>query len=355
MPVVPFLYYRLPDFRITINGAPLAAFIEANIAAVSVDENPRWPSMFAFTLEPGDERAVVPWFDNHKLFAIGETVAVALGHDEQIDNLIEGEITALEPEFDSRSRPRLVVRGFDRGHRLLRGRTTRSFANQKDSDVARSIAEAAGMRTRIDDSGVAHEFLMQVQRSDWEFLAERARAIGFELRVDGRTLVFVPRRVDAAPVAILELGKQLLEFRPRLSTATQLTEVIAKGRDVEAHAQRRSSATAAPVQTGRGEHAATRVVKRAFGAAVETIVVPPAGNNDAELRQLAQARLDDAALGFVEGQAICAGDPGLRAGACVEVKGIGSRFGGNYYIAATRHRYDGDGYVSELHLQRSCA
>ncbi len=354
MPVVPLYRYLMPDFRITINGLSLG-FLNDAISEVSVDENPRWPSMFAFTLEPGAEGATIPWLDNPKPFAVGHVVLVELGLAGQFGELIEGEITALEPEFSMRSRPRLVVRGFDRGHRLRRGRKTRSFANQKDSDIARAIALGAGLQPRVDDSEVVHEFLMQAQCSDWEFLAERARSIGFELRVDKRTLVFESRRIDAAPVREIELGQDLIEFRPRLSTATQITEVNARGWDLDANELRSATSAAAKVAQGGAERPGPSVVKRAFGAAVETVALPPAVRNDAEQRQIAQARLDDAALGLVEGEALCGGDPALRAGRCVEVKGVGSRFGGAYYIASTRHRYDGDGYSTTLQLQRSHA
>lgn len=355
MSVVPFYRYFLPDFGIKVNGTALAPALDAAIADVSVDENPRWPTMFTFTLVPGDERASVPWLDDRKVFAIGDVVAISLGHAGELGELVEGEITALEPEFASRSRPRLVVRGFDRGHRLLRGRKTRSFANQKDSAIADAIAMGAGLETRIRDSEVVHEFVMQVQRSDWEFLADRARAIGFELKVDKRTLVFEPRRAGAAPVKAVELGQQLLEFRPRLSTATQLTEVAVRGWNLDDNAPLNAKATQPDVSLGLRQHAATSVVKRAFGAAVETIALLPAPRNDGEFVQLAQARLDDAALGFIEGEAVCGGDPELRAGLCVAIEGVGKRFGGNYYIASARHRYDTDGYSTHLQLQRSHA
>ena len=355
MPVVPLHQYLMPDFRIRINRVLLGARFTDAISEVSVDENPHWPSMFAFTLEPGAEGATIPWLDNPKVFAVGHVVLIELGLAGEFGELIEGEITALEPEFSARSRPRLVVRGFDRGHRLRRGRKTRSFANQKDSDIARAIAVGAGLQTRIGDSEVVHEFLMQTQCSDWDFLAQRARAIGFELRVDKRTLVFEPRRIDAAPTKQLELGQQLFEFRPRLSTATQLTEVNTRGWDVDGNALRSATAASAKVALGGAATSGPGVVKRAFGAAAETIALPPSARNDAEQRQLAQARLDDAALGLIEGEALCGGEPELRAGRCVEVKGVGSRFGGMYYIASTRHRYDSGGYTTHLQLQRSHA
>lgn len=61
------------------------------------------------------------------LFDLGDRVEIQMGYEQQIKTLIVGEITGLEPEFSQDTTPILVVRGHDLGHRLLRGRHTRSF------------------------------------------------------------------------------------------------------------------------------------------------------------------------------------------------------------------------------------
>ena len=230
--------------------------------------------MFAFTLEPGAEGAPIPWLDNPKPFAVGHVVLVELGLAGQFGELIEGEITALEPEFSMRSRPRLVVRGFDRGTVCGAGADAQLREPERQRHRAHDRA-GPGLQPRIGDSEVVHEFVMQAQCSDWDFLAERARSIGFELRVDKRTLVFEPRRIDAAPVREVELGQRFIQFRPRLSTATQLTEVYARGWDLDANVLRSATSTKALVAPGRAANSGPSVVKRAFGAAVETVGCRP--------------------------------------------------------------------------------
>ena len=59
-----------------------------------------------------------------------------MGGEGDLTKLISGEITALEPEFVTSRIPLLRVRGYDRRHRLQRGRKTRTFLQQKDSDIA---------------------------------------------------------------------------------------------------------------------------------------------------------------------------------------------------------------------------
>ena len=53
-----------------------------------------------------------------------------------------------------------------------------------------------------------------------------------------------------------------------------------------------------------------------------------------------------------EGEAV--GDGSIRAGRIIELKGVGKRFGGNYYVKRTEHRLSPkNGYTTRFELQRS--
>src|SRR5262249_54472412 len=78
-------------------------------------------------------------------------------------------------------------------HRLQRARRTRSFDNVTDADIARRIAEEAGL-TQLDitPTRTVHEHVLQCNQSDWEFLGGRAAEIGFEVGMDGGRFHFSP-------------------------------------------------------------------------------------------------------------------------------------------------------------------
>src|SRR5918995_5384810 len=69
---------------------------------------------------------------------------------EASELLIAGEVTGLEADFDV-SGSHVIVRGYDPSHRLHRGRRTETYRNVTDSDIARTVAERAGLEVgRID-------------------------------------------------------------------------------------------------------------------------------------------------------------------------------------------------------------
>src|SRR5690349_6943121 len=76
--------------------------------------------------------------------------APALG-EQSSQPLITGEVTTLAADYDHAG-SHAVARGYDAGHRLLRGRRTASYRNVKDSDIVRRLAQQASIEVgQIDE------------------------------------------------------------------------------------------------------------------------------------------------------------------------------------------------------------
>jgi hypothetical protein len=113
-----------------------------------VVNNPAFPGQSDKpTLEPG--QANKPW-DHEALFAIGKSVRIGFRNSttassefqvQEKDWIIVGEITAIETHFTSGSQAPIMIRGYDRSHRLHRGHYNRSFQNMTDTDIVNKIIE----------------------------------------------------------------------------------------------------------------------------------------------------------------------------------------------------------------------
>src|SRR5437764_2603127 len=183
----------VPMFEILVNSSTLSVEAAAHVVQVSVEEDTELPDMFSLEIVATDDlEDQFLWVDNEDLFSVGGLVEVKLGYADQLTSLFKGEITGLEPSFNADRLPTLVVRGYDRRHRLARGRRTRSFLKKKDSDIAAQIAREAGLTANATDSGVTHDYVLQADRTDFEFLLERASRISYEVVVEDKTLNFHP-------------------------------------------------------------------------------------------------------------------------------------------------------------------
>jgi hypothetical protein len=93
------------------------------------------------------------------------------------DQLIYGEITALEPEFTRDEVPIVIVRGYDLRHRLMKGQKTRTFTNTTDSAIASDIAKEANLKIDIAKEAKPRSMLTR-QKSSWNMLYKTIKVIG---------------------------------------------------------------------------------------------------------------------------------------------------------------------------------
>jgi uncharacterized protein len=328
-----------PEYAVQINGTALSSEALADLISLSVVEDVDAASMFSLTVPAWDTAQMKPKWIDDPLFAEGNPVEVGFGFRDQIATMLVGEITALEPVFLTTQAPTLTVRGHDRRHRLMRSRRTRSFTQCKDSDIVSRVAAEAGLGADVQDTRVTLPYVLQHNQTDFEFLGERARRIGWEVSVDDRTLRFRPRPTDRSPVLTLHREVELLEFRPRLSTFEQVSELEVHGwnpRDKREIVGRATTGDMPRLMGGSASGPST--VRKIFDPPPAMRVSQPVHSQE-EADQLARLGLAEMALRHIRGEGLCSGEPRLRAGVVVRIEGIGERFSGEYYITSVEHRF----------------
>lgn len=264
------------------------------------------------------------------------------------DELFDGEVVAVEAVMaDGRSR--VVVRAYDRGHRLHRVRRSRTWLNQRDSDIASAIAVDHGLDADVHPTPGTHDYLCQHLQTDWEFLTQRAAEIGYEVALEGGALGYRP--IGAAPgagrVVELEFGDDLLGFRPRVTSAEQSERTTYRGWDpVRAEAFSGRDDARAENDPGAAAFAAERIADD-FDRTATVAARPVVTDQDAADRWATGKRAHAMGVAFeAEGQ--CLGDPTLHAGGQVTIAGVGDRFGGTYTLSTVTHTFDEQGFTTRF-------
>ncbi len=337
-----------------LDGADLRDDLAALVTAVVVDSCLQQPDMVQVSLrDPGHDV-----FEQLRV-RIGSTLVVSatrLGDGVQSE-LVQAEITALERDLGPGGSA-AVLRGYDRSHRLSRGRRTATYQDVTDSDVVRQVADRAGVELgQVDVTSTTHEHLSQVNATDWEFLTARARETGHDLRVvDGRLDWRRPTSSTEAPdpsgsfdehTAPLQLkvGTNLVRFRPRVTAGSQVDDVTVRGWDpvakqaVVGRAAAATSAASVPLTPSD--------LSAAFGGGQHVCVTRPIGSQT-EADATAEALAEGLAGVHAEADGVATGDPRLRAGVAVSVGHAGWPFDGRYTLTTARHVYDDAGYRTYL-------
>jgi phage protein D len=350
----PALDKLVPKVKILIGNCPLATKAKTSVLAVEVSEDIDALGMFTLELNNWDlENQKVLWSDDAQ-FELGNKVEIEFGYGNQTDAVMVGEITGLEPEFSAGESPRLIVRGHDFSHRLMRGTKTRTFTAMRDSDIVAQVASTAKLSVRASPTPEPVEYVLQRNQTDLAFIRDRASRIGYEIFVEGTTLVFRPLTPRGEAVLTLK-GTDLLEFSPRLSTLGQVDEVEVRGWDARQKEHTVVGKASKSDVMAMGATSGISATAQEFGTTRTTYaVIDQAVATPQEAKTIAEGQINRMALGYITGEGACEGNTALRVGRPITIEGLGKRFSGNYYVTATNHRYAvGEGYRTEFNVRRN--
>ncbi|MFO8101349.1 MAG: VgrG-related protein [Dehalococcoidia bacterium] len=335
-----------PRIYLKFNGTEASEEVTDAIISVEVDDSLTLPDMFAVHLRDSNLR----WVDDDT-FSVGASVEISGKTAEGTETLIlSGEITGIEPWLTSDRGPTIVLRGYDESHRLNRNTKTQSFIQMTDSDIAQKIARDAGLQSEVDSTSEVHDYVLQDNKTDWEFLIARAQRVGYRVLVKEGKLHFKQFAGATEQTPTVEWAEDLLEFNARLTTARQVSEVIVQGWDPDEQQQIVGSATRPNDMPEIGQSEEGGPASEVFGGSAREILVNRPVSTQAEADILAQSICDEIGQGFIEGECIITGNPRVQAGAIVEIVGVGDRFSGNYRVTHAVHRYDASGYKTEFSI-----
>lgn len=333
------------QFAITLAGEPASADFMYHLEQVTVETSLHLPDVATLVLHDPQLR----WIDDAGL-APGVALRVTAQVGSREAAIFDGEIVELEPEFGATQR--LTIRAFDRLHRLARGTRVRSFVNVGDDDLVRRIAGEAGLAAEIRPVPTQiYPYVLQANETNLAFLQRRAAALGYLLYVEGSMLHYVAPTPQRRPIE-LAWGDSLYEFRPRMTSIGQVSKTIVRGWDpaakLELLGEARGGATAPKVGAGADGGA---LAQRAFDIEAQDQVADRPVRDQDMADRLARAAAERHSGRFVEAEGACAGQPDLVAGVELTIRGVGTRFGGDYFVTAATHSASaGQGYQTSFSI-----
>ena len=333
-------FYR-PDFAVKIEGLTLVADVRNATRSLSYDNNIDAADMFNLQLDNAGLR-----FCDSALFDVGKDVEIYMGYEGELQPMMLGEITAINPSFPQSGAPTLTVSGYDRSHRMRTNRPTpRSFKYVNASLVASRIAIENNLVPIVDPGAAQIKESIPQTGSDWALLQELADRSYFQVFVHWDKLYFrFPR--PQLEMAVLEWGKNLVSFSPRLSMSGQHGIQVIRSYNYELAQTIVSIMPALAVAPDFDD-----LIERLGSAAVDQLVnlgrsvlLGEQVSDHLEGAALAKSILQQLLEGLYEGSGSCIGMPQLRAGDMIEIRGLGKRFSGKYRLRRVTHTIDDGGY-----------
>ncbi|MBW6473800.1 MAG: VgrG-related protein [Anaerolineaceae bacterium] len=346
------------EIKISINGTIQKDLI-FDLVEMIVDTSTHMPSMFTLLIHDDEDLKTGNMkYTDSEIIKVGAAVKIEMSTDELPDEsgvikgeLINGEITALEPVFSPGGTVNLRVRGYDKSHRLTRGKKTRTFLKMSDSDIVNKVASACGLSVVADSTSVKYDYVMQYNQTDWDFIWSRAKRIGYQIFSRDQKLYFskADKELSGATASRLTWGLNLRRFEPRLSLIGQIDESSTiswdpnQKKSIEA---KETGVVKIVPEIGLGKNSGGNLAKSTFSSPAPHFIAdsPIQDTNEAKALATGQKILSESS--FIQAEGECAfGDPRLVAGKMVQVDGVGKKFSGKYHVTEAQHHYSAGLYT----------
>jgi phage protein D len=355
-----------PAFQVIVNGAALAADVSCNVESISVTTKPDTLDDFSLTVVNTYPRLRWTHTSDSNLFLEGNNVQIALGYVDGLQDVFQGEITKISPNFPESGEPTVIIEGHTKMHRLHASRSTRTFNNITDKQMVERIGADLGFDVEAEDAGVSYDYVIQANQTDLDFVLGLAARIHFELLVIGKKLIFRKCREAAPETYTLVWGYPqeafappsnifpLTSFAPTLDARQPVCDVSVRGWDVQNKTQFVGRASMSD-QNGEmaGSIKAGNVWSSAFKNNRSYIAVRTPVYTQGEADEQARAIYNNRACEMVTGRGKTIGLPQLRAGKVIKLDGLGPRFNGNYYVDESTHTLDQNGYFTTFTVKRN--
>lgn len=342
--------FYAPRFEILVAGIDIVKEKLIEITSVTVEETLDGADRFSLSLsDPGAK-----WLDSG-LFDPGKEVEIRFGYVDRLTTLLVGEVISLRPSFPAGGTPELEVSGYDLSHQFTRVRRERTFREMKDSQVVSAIAGEAKhkLKTKIDETATVNPVVVQSRQTDFEFITMLAERNFYEFVVRERTLYFQRPQNEKEKAVTLEYGRSLLSFTPELNISGQVSEVTVRGwnprtREAIIGRARRGGEQGREQQRESGGE----LVEGIYGTVEERVLDRPVFSRQ-EADNLARAVLNRLSEGLIKGDAECIGIPEIRAGAIIELTGLGKKFSRKYYVERATHTIGSGGYTTTFSVKEN--
>lgn len=372
--------FLTPAFRIKLEGQDTGRELIADVLEVSFTSDLENIDSFEFVLVDWDPvglrpRYSSPWDESGTPlrlpddgppvpnFEPGSQVSLYMGflEDGPLPKIMDGEVVSLAPSFPASGVPTCRVRALNAFLRNMQKTHVEGNYSGTDKVIVETLCREHGIPVRfaaLDSEGDPRNDV-EVEGSLYDAIAERANGYGLSITVTGtpETLYLAqPSQSNDAPVAEFLWGRTLVSFTPALSSAGQVSEVVARGGDPSASGTARAiEATRTWSDIGLSPTALGPAGQADIDTGVSGIrqVIKPEGvRNQADAERAAEAKLRELAATLITGSGVSIGLPELRAGVTVTMVGLGARFDGTWRLTQATHTIGGSGYTTSFQARK---
>ena len=161
-------------------------------------------------------------------FLPGAELTIEAGYDTQNQLIFKGIITRQSIRIDDLVGSALEVECRDAAVKMIVGRKSLTYSNQKDSDIISSIiGNYGGLSSSVTATTTVWPEQVQYYVTDWDFILARAEVNGLIVTALNGVVSVVAPDADTTSVQNVKFGDGLMQFNADLNAITQVGSVKA--------------------------------------------------------------------------------------------------------------------------------
>ncbi|MCB9527963.1 MAG: contractile injection system protein, VgrG/Pvc8 family [bacterium] len=359
---------RVPDYAVTVDGKELTNDDKLNLQVIQVDLRRQAPASLELQFDNQDGT-----YDGRPEFGPGKEVSVKLGYTtgQTPKPVFKGETIGTTVKLAQNGPRFFVMRAFDFLHRLTRGRKTRTFLEQKFSEIVGQVCTDHGLTADSDDTKFKRDYVIQHNQTDLDFIRGIAGWLDYDLHIrhdsgSSNSLRFKKPEVSGSAVltAVYEQPNVnsdtevfLRKFDARQSLSRVVSEVVVRGWNPGQKKEIVGRATSSDVYGSMGGGSSgAGAVSQAWGETERQIVDYKVFTQE-EADEIAKTKINEYARAFLRADIEIQGDPRLHPGMIIAIKRAGSKLDGDYFIEQATHTFSSKvqqsgGYVTRVIASR---
>lgn len=276
-------------------------------------------------------------------FDVGKEITVGFStSSDDVKACFDGEITSVGVESGPRDEAVFTVTAHDRAHRLGRNSAVTVYAQQKYSDVVRTIAAVGGLHVSVEATSIVFPYLLQTTNAA-AMMSEISARTGMAWWVEGKKLVMKKPVVSPSTVATVTRGFNVIKLRAMSSASSVSDSVVIRSWDSTNKQSIIGTSSAKPTALSSSKLVSgTRTGTNTFASKRTGLTRSSLSPNEAE--EVAKAMHQRSMSDEVNLRVEVEGDATISVGSSVELKGAGTKLSGKYFVSSVEHTYSQFGF-----------
>lgn len=287
---------------------------------------------------------------NADTFKPGNKITIEIGYEGNIKTVFKGIIIKHGIKIRQQDRSLLIIEAKDEAIKLTANRKSAYHIDMTDTDVIKKLASALDV-SKVEDTKITHNQLVQFDATDWDFIVTRAEANGMLVLTDDGKLVIKKPSTDSKPVMEAIYGQNIWEFEAEMDARRHSKSVAGLSWDytkqeiekVDAKPAENAAAAAVPTVSGIASALSSGVTLSELGNVLgaEVTLSHTGYLSNEQLQSWADAHAMRNKLSKAIGRVRIAGDASVKPGDVIKLIGVGNQFNGNVFVSGVLHHYEG--------------